>query len=59
MAAMTTAASAAVGMSFSRPVPRTSKIPRVTAATRPVSWVRAPAASATGVREELLEIGNP
>ena len=25
----------------------------------PVSWVLAPADSATGVRDELLEIGNP
>ena len=31
----------------------------IAAATRPVSCVRAPAASATGVRDELLDIGKP
>ena len=30
-----------------------------TAPTTPVSWVLEPAASATGVRDELLLIGNP
>ena len=34
-------------------------MPIVAAATTPVSCVREPAASATGVRDELLEIGNP
>ena len=29
------------------------------APTTPVSWVLAPAASATGVRDELLLIGKP
>ena len=29
------------------------------AAITPVIWVRAPAASATGVRDELLESGKP
>ena len=31
----------------------------ISAATTLVSWVRAPAASATGVRELLLLIGKP
>ena len=40
-------------------MPTTSTIASAHAATTPVTWVREPAASATGVRDELLESGKP
>ena len=58
-AAITTAASALLGRFCSRLGASTSSRATATAPTTPVSWVLAPAASATGVREELLLIGNP
>ena len=58
-AAITTAASALLGKSASRLGASTSSRATETAPTTPVSWVFEPAASATGVREELLLIGNP
>ena len=48
-----------VGRFSISPSPTTSTIASATAATTPVSWVFAPAASATGVRDELLESGKP
>ena len=59
MAAMTTAASAAVGRFVVRPGAATSSTVMATAPTTPVSCVRDPADSATGVRDALLEMGNP
>ena len=57
--AMTTAASAVDGR-FCRMFGATRSITAIaTAPTTPVSWLFAPAASATGVREELLLMGNP
>ena len=56
---MTTAASAVEGRFCSRFGATTRRRATAIAPTTPVSCVRAPAASATGVREELLLIGNP
>ena len=56
---MTTAARAATGMVSSSPVPKKRTTAITTAATTPVNCVRLPAASATGVRDELLEVGKP
>jgi hypothetical protein len=58
-AEMTTAASALLGRFASRFGASTSSKATATAPTTPVSCVFAPAASATGVREALLLIGNP
>ena len=58
-AAMTTAASAVEGKCFSSSGAKVSNRATATAPTTPVSWVLAPAASATGVRELLLLIGKP
>ena len=58
-AAMTTAASALLGRYWSRFGASTSSSATASAPTTPVSCVFAPAASATGVRDELLLIGNP
>ncbi|MNT49949.1 hypothetical protein D3C72_1868340 [compost metagenome] len=57
--AMTTAASALVGRFFSRSGAATSSRATASAPTTPVSWVLAPAASATGVRDELLLTAKP
>jgi hypothetical protein len=57
--AMTTAANAAEGRSWSRLGASSSSKATVIAPTTPVNCVRAPAASATGVRDELLLIGKP
>ena len=57
--AITTAASALVGRLRSTSGATSSSSATASAPTTPVSWVRAPAASATGVREELLLIGKP
>ena len=58
-ATMTTAASVGCGRYCMRPGRNTS-ITRITAApTRPVSWVFAPARSATAVREPLVLTGKP
>ena len=57
--AMTIAASAVFGRSWSSAGANTSSNAIASAPTTPVSWVFAPAASATGVREELLLIGKP
>ena len=56
---MTTAASAAVGRCCRRFGASTSSSAMAIAPTTPVSCVFDPAASATGVRDELLLIGNP
>ena len=56
---MTTAAKAAVGRCWSRFGATSSSRATASAPTTPVSCVRAPAASATGVRDELLLIGKP
>ena len=56
---MTTAARAADGRSWTRLGTNTSIRAIAVAPTRPVSWVLAPACSATGVLEELLLIGKP
>ena len=56
---MTMAASAVLGRSFSNAGANTNNNAIAIAPTTPVSWVFAPAASATGVREELLLIGKP
>ena len=56
---MTTAASAVVGRCCSRLGAATSSSATASAPTTPVSCVFAPAASATGVRDELLLIGKP
>src|SRR5258708_36030785 len=58
-AAITTAARALLGRSFSRLGAHTRRSATAIAPTSPVSCVFAPAASATDVREELLLIGNP
>ena len=57
--AMTTAASAGVGRFFSRSGTATSNAATPSAPTTPVTCVRAPAASATGVRDALLLMGKP
>ncbi len=57
--AITTAASALVGRLRRRSGANTSSRATATAPTTPVSCVFAPAASATGVREELLLTGKP
>ena len=48
-----------VGRSCSRSGATTSSAPTASAPTTPASWVRAPAASATGVRDALALIGKP
>ena len=57
--AITTAASALFGRCCSRSGANTSSSATASAPTTPVSCVLAPAASATGVREELLLIEKP
>src|SRR6516164_8201399 len=57
--AMTTAAKAAAGRCRSRFGTTNNSRATTTAPMTPVNCVRAPAASATGVREELLLIGKP
>ena len=57
--AMTTAADAAEGRCWSRFGASRSSRATAIAPTTPVNCVRAPAASATGVRDELLLIGKP
>ena len=57
--AITTAASAVVGRFFSRLGATISSKATAAAPITPVACVRAPAASATGVRDELLLIGKP
>jgi hypothetical protein len=56
---MTTAAKAAVGKLLSSPDPKSRSRVTDKAPTTPVSWVLAPDASATGVRDELLLMGKP
>src|SRR4030095_6057929 len=56
---MTTAARALEGRFLIRSGAKRISKATATAPTTPVSWVLAPAASATGVREELLLTGNP
>ena len=56
---ITTAANALVGRFCSRSGAQTSSMATASAPTTPVICVLAPAASATGVREELLLIGKP
>ena len=58
-AVITTAASAELGRSRTRFGKKSSMSAISTAPTTPVSWVLAPAASATGVREELLLTEKP
>ncbi len=58
-AAITTAASALPGRLRSRLGAATSNTATPTAPTTPVSCVFAPAASATGVRDELVLMGMP
>ena len=58
-AAMTTAPSAAVGRLVKSPGTNTRSAATAIAPTNPVTWVLAPADSATGVREALLLTGNP
>ena len=58
-AEITTAASAESGRFWTRFGKNTSSRAIARAPTSPVSWVLAPAASATGVREELLLTENP
>ena len=57
--AITTAASAVCGRFLSSDGATSSKTLTATAPTTPVSCVLAPAASATGVRDELLLMGKP
>ena len=57
--AITTAASALLGRLRKRSGAATRSRATASAPTTPVSWVLAPAASATGVRDELLLIGKP
>ncbi|MNL54151.1 hypothetical protein D3C87_1774580 [compost metagenome] len=57
--AMTTAARALLGKSRSRSGASTNNSATANAPTTPVIWVFAPAASATGVRDELLLMANP
>ena len=56
---ITTAARALLGKCCSRCGAANSSRATASAPTTPVSWVLAPAASATGVRDELLLIGKP
>ncbi len=56
---MTTAASALLGRYRSRFGAVNNSAATASAPTTPVSCVLAPAASATGVRDELLLIGKP
>jgi hypothetical protein len=58
-AAITTAASAVLGRFCSTVGSATNSTAMKSAPTTPVSWVRAPAASATGVRDAVLLIGKP
>ncbi len=58
-ALITMAASIGWGRSRRAPGASTSSRAMVTAPTRGVSWERAPAATATGVREELEEMAKP
>ncbi|MNI64640.1 hypothetical protein D3C73_1200990 [compost metagenome] len=57
--AITTAANALLGRSCKRFGATISNRATASAPTTPVNWVLAPAASATGVREELLLMGKP
>ncbi len=57
--AMTTAPRAACGRFLSSAGASNKSNATATAPTTPVNWVFAPAASATGVRDELLLIGKP
>ncbi|MNI26618.1 hypothetical protein D3C73_803280 [compost metagenome] len=57
--AITTAAKALVGRSLSRFGATINNTATASAPTTPVNWVFAPAASATGVRDELLLMGKP
>ena len=57
--AITTAANAAEGKFCSRFGATNKSSATLNAPTTPVNCVRAPAASATGVREELLLMGKP
>ncbi|MCY1364241.1 hypothetical protein D9M69_510370 [compost metagenome] len=58
-AAITTAASALLGRWRSNSGANSSSRATPHAPMTPLSWVRAPAASATGVRDELLLTGKP
>src|SRR5919107_1407140 len=58
-AVMTIAASIGRGRSRSRPGAKTSSRAIVTAPTSGVSWLRAPAETATGVRDALEEMAKP
>jgi hypothetical protein len=58
-AVMTIAASIGRGRSLRAPGAATSSTAMATAPTSGVSWERAPAATATGVREALLEMAKP
>ena len=58
-AAITTAARALLGKNSIRLGATSSRMATATAPTTPVIWVCEPAASATGVRDELLLIGKP
>jgi hypothetical protein len=57
--AITTAANALEGRCRRRSGATSSSRATLSAPTTPVSWVLAPAASATGVRDELLLMGKP
>ena len=57
--AITTAANALMGRWRSRFGAASNSTAIASAPTTPVSWVLAPEASATGVRDELLLIGKP
>jgi hypothetical protein len=57
--AITTAASALPGKYRSSAGAVTSSKATLIAPTTPVNWLLAPAASATGVRDELLLMGKP
>ena len=59
VAAMTTAARRPRGRSWSSEGASNRSDATASAPTTPVSWVLAPAASATGVRDELLLMGKP
>ena len=58
-AAITTAASAGCGRSFSSPGTTTSINVIAAAPTSPATWLFAPACSATAVRDPLVLTGNP
>ena len=58
-APITTAANALEGRYWRRSGATSSSRATLSAPTTPVNWVLAPAASATGVRDELLLIGKP